>query len=87
MQTEDGKEVGFVQIAGLIARRIVCDLKVGDRVRAGERFGIIRFGSRVDIYLPQGASSTVIEGQTAIAGETVLSDLITDEFPRQGEKR
>ena len=87
VKTEDGKEVGFVQIAGLIARRIVCDLKVGDRVRAGERFGIIRFGSRVDIYLPQGASSTVIEGQTAIAGETVLSDLITDEFPRQGEKR
>ena len=87
VKTEDGKEVGFVQIAGLIARRIVCDLKVGDRVRAGERFGIIRFGSRVDIYLPQGASSTVIEGQTAIAGETVLSDLTTNEFPRQGEKR
>ncbi len=87
VKTDDGKEVAFVQIAGLIARRIVCNSKVGDHVRAGERFGIIRFGSRVDVYLPSGATSAVAEGQIAVAGETILSDLTSDEEARQGETR
>ena len=85
--TDDGKEVAFVQIAGLIARRIICLSKEGDKVRAGERFGIIRFGSRVDVYLPPGATSAVVEGQLAVAGETVLADLTNDEPPRYGETR
>jgi phosphatidylserine decarboxylase len=71
-----GKErVGVVQIAGLIARRIVCFAREGATVGAGERIGMIRFGSRVDVYLPDGARPLVAEGQTAIAGETVIADL------------
>ncbi len=73
--TENGQEIIFVQIAGLIARRIVCELSEGQKVRAGEVFGIIRFGSRVDIYLPEGVESLALEGQRAIGGETVLADL------------
>ena len=75
IKTDDEKEVAVVQIAGLIARRIVCDAKENDIAKAGERFGIIRFGSRVDVYLPQGTSIIVSEGQTAIGGETVLGNL------------
>lgn len=71
-----GGEIAVVQIAGLIARRIVCDLKEGERVWRGNRFGIIRFGSRVDVYLPAGARVLVKEGQNVRAGETVLA-----EFP------
>jgi phosphatidylserine decarboxylase len=67
--------VGVVQIAGLIARRIVPFVKEGDMIATGERFGLIRFGSRVDVYLPIGVVPLVGEGQTAIAGETVLADL------------
>ena len=67
--------VGVVQIAGLIARRIVCFVREGATVGAGERIGMIRFGSRVDVYLPDGVRPLVAEGQTAIAGETVLADL------------
>jgi phosphatidylserine decarboxylase len=71
-----GKErVGVVQIAGLIARRIVCFVREGATVGAGERIGMIRFGSRVDVYLPEGVRPLVAEGQTAIAGETVIADL------------
>lgn len=66
--------VGVVQIAGLIARRIVPFVKEGDMLAAGERFGLIRFGSRVDVYLPAGIVPLVGEGQTAIAGETVLAE-------------
>lgn len=66
--------VGVVQIAGLIARRIVPFVKEGDLLGAGERFGLIRFGSRVDVYLPAGIVPLVGEGQTAIAGETVLAE-------------
>ena len=65
--------VGVVQIAGLVARRIVCFVKEGDRLAAGERIGLIRFGSRLDVYLPVAASILVAEGQTAIAGETVIA--------------
>jgi phosphatidylserine decarboxylase len=70
-----GAQIGVVQIAGLIARRIVCFAREGDTVQAGDRIGLIRFGSRLDVYLPQGATALVAEGQTSIAGETVLADL------------
>jgi phosphatidylserine decarboxylase len=66
--------VGVVQIAGLVARRIVCFVREGQSMTAGERFGLIRFGSRLDIFLPEGAKPLVAEGQTAVAGETVLAD-------------
>ncbi len=74
--------IGVVQIAGLIARRIVCFVEQGDSVDAGERFGLIRFGSRVDVYLPHGARALVAEGTTAIAGETILADFHADEPAR-----
>lgn len=67
-------EIGVVQIAGLLARRIVCFSQIDDRLEAGERFGLIRFGSRLDIYLPEGAVARVSEGQTAFAGETVIAE-------------
>jgi phosphatidylserine decarboxylase len=69
------QRVGLVQIAGLVARRIVCFVRQGATLRAGERIGMIRFGSRVDVYLPDGVRALVAEGQTAIAGETVIADL------------
>src|SRR5580704_9152978 len=71
--------VAVVQIAGLIARRIVPFVREGEEVGAGERIGMIRFGSRVDIYLPEGIKPLVSEGQTAIAGETVIADLAARE--------
>ena len=71
----DGRDIAFVQIAGFVARRIRCDLQEGMTVQAGERFGLIRFGSRVDVYLPYGVTSLVLVGQTTIAGETILADL------------
>ncbi len=74
METTTGKKIAFVQIAGLIARRIVCDLEEGNALQAGERYGIIRFGSRADVYLPLNTSVMVAEGQTAIGGETILAD-------------
>jgi phosphatidylserine decarboxylase len=67
--------IAVVQIAGLVARRIVCFVREGATLGAGERIGMIRFGSRVDIYLPDGVRALVAEGQTAIAGETILADL------------
>jgi phosphatidylserine decarboxylase len=63
-----------IQIAGLIARRIVSFVREGQTIGAGERFGLIRFGSRLDVYLPEGTRPLVAEGQTAVAGETVLAD-------------
>ena len=74
INTGKGK-VGVVQIAGLIARRIVPFVREGASLGAGERIGMIRFGSRVDVYLPEGAKFLVAEGQTAIAGETILADM------------
>ncbi|WP_198378401.1 phosphatidylserine decarboxylase [Neoroseomonas rubea] len=71
----DGRDLAVVQIAGLVARRILCDAKVGDSVQAGDRFGIIRFGSRTDVYLPEGVVPLVSEGQTMIGGETVIAEL------------
>lgn len=75
LQTEKNEKIVFVQIAGLIARRIVCDLEEGMNVKAGQRFGIIRFGSRVDVYLPLHAAPSVSVGQTVIGGETILANL------------
>jgi phosphatidylserine decarboxylase len=71
----DGQTIGIVQIAGLVARRILCDLKDGQSVKTGERFGIIRFGSRLDVYLPAGVTPAVIVGQVSIGGETILADI------------
>ncbi len=84
---EDGTEIGFVQIAGLVARRILCQVSEGDTLQAGQRFGIIRFGSRVDVYLPDGVESLVTVGQTTLAAETVLADLKSNESARVGEIR
>ncbi|MDP2129456.1 MAG: phosphatidylserine decarboxylase [Erythrobacter sp.] len=71
----DGLKIGFTQIAGLVARRIVPFVKPGDMVAKGQRVGLIRFGSRVDIYLPAGTDPKVMIGQTTIAGETVLAEI------------
>jgi phosphatidylserine decarboxylase len=87
LRLEDGQHLVVVQIAGLVARRIRCDLKQGQAVRTGERFGLIRFGSRLDVYLPEGVSPLVAVGQTTIAGETVIADLTGTEAPRHGEER
>lgn len=74
----DGRRYGVVQIAGLVARRILCWTKNGDTLERGERFGLIRFGSRLDIYLPPGATPLVRIGQTMVAGETVIADLTAE---------
>ncbi len=84
--TPDDLTIGVVQIAGLVARRIICDLKEGQSVKTGEKFGIIRFGSRVDIYLPADVLPQVIEGQLAVGGETVIADLKSNESERVGTK-
>ena len=86
METPEGKNLVFVQIAGLIARRIVCDLNVDDSVQAGDRFGIIRFGSRMGVYLPNGVAPQVVVGQRMIGGETILADLQNSGPARQGVK-
>jgi phosphatidylserine decarboxylase len=75
LRLPDGRDLAVVQIAGLIARRILCDIREGDSVQAGDRFGIIRFGSRTDVYLPEGVRPLVVEGQTMIGGETVIAEL------------
>lgn len=87
LTTADGRDIAFVQIAGLVARRIVCNLRQGQRVRTGERFGLIRFGSRADVYLPDGVSALVAPGQCMVGGESVIADLASDEAPRKGEAR
>ena len=74
--------IGVVQIAGLVARRIVSFVREGQSIGAGERFGLIRFGSRLDVYLPEGSKSLVSEGQTAVAGETILADFGSSEQGR-----
>ncbi len=75
MKTKNGKDLCFVQIAGLVARRIVCDAAVGQDYKAGERFGMIRFGSRLDVYLPEGVEPQVVLGQTMVAGESIIANL------------
>lgn len=81
----DGRRIGVVQIAGLIARRIVCRVREGQRLKTGERFGLIRFGSRTDLFLPKGVSPLVSVGQRMIGGETVMADLSSTEGPRGAE--
>jgi phosphatidylserine decarboxylase len=80
----EGPDIACVLIAGLVARRIVCPLLAGQRVAAGERIGIIRFGSRADIYLPPPYVPLVVLGQRMVAGETVLADRAATEPPREG---
>jgi len=82
---DDGTTIGCVQIAGLVARRIVTQVKSGDKCNIGERFGLIRFGSRVDVYLDPSMKPMVIEGQRTIAGETVLADKKSKEKQREGK--
>lgn len=79
-------EIGVVQIAGLVARRIVCWTSQGASLQAGERFGLIRFGSRLDVFLPAGAEPRVSLGQTAIAGETVLAEFGSAKGPTIGRR-
>lgn len=86
LRSTGGKDFAVVQIAGLIARRIICTLNEGQAVETGERLGIIRFGSRVDLYLPEGIDPLVIEGQTVLGGETVIADLQAMEAAREGKK-
>ncbi len=87
LTTPDGHDIAFVQIAGLIARRIQCELAKGQEVRAGMRFGLIRFGSRVDVYLPDGVAPLVALGHKTVAGETVIADVRAQEPARDGEVR
>ena len=82
MKTESGKTIAFVQIAGLVARRIICLAKTGSKYKAGERFGWIRFGSRLDVYLPTDVEPLVCVGQTMTAGETILANLGSEKQER-----
>jgi phosphatidylserine decarboxylase len=84
---DDDQDIAVVQIAGLVARRIKCHVQEGQDLLAGERFGLIRFGSRVDVYLPDGVSPQIVAGQRCVAGETVLADLESDEGARVGAIR
>jgi phosphatidylserine decarboxylase len=79
LEREDGTTVVAVQIAGLVARRIICRAKVGDELGAGERYGLIRFGSRVDVYLPAGSEILTKVGEKVVAGETILARLASRE--------
>lgn len=83
IEMADGRDLGVVQIAGLVARRIVPFVAEGQGLRTGERFGLIRFGSRLDVYLPEGVAPLVDLGQTMVAGETVLADLAGAEPARR----
>ena len=78
IRVADGRKVAVVQIAGLVARRILCFTRVGQTLRMGDRFGLIRFGSRLDVYLPEGVEPQVALGQTMVAGETVIANLSRD---------
>ena len=85
LETPEGVKIGFVQIAGLIARRIVPFVKEGSVLKTGERFGLIRFGSRVDVYLPKDVVPQVVVGQTMVAGETIIARLGTQPTQYNGE--
>lgn len=80
----EGPEIAFVQVAGLLARRIVCELREGQRVAAGQRIGLIRFGSRVDVYCPPPYVTMVVAGQRMIGGETIIADRSAAEPVREG---
>ncbi|MEQ8735080.1 MAG: phosphatidylserine decarboxylase [Rhodospirillaceae bacterium] len=87
VKTEDGKEFAVVQIAGLVARRIRCDVQANQKLETGERIGLIRFGSRVDVYLPPGIHPLVAIGQKMVSAETVIADANSKEEQRLGEVR
>lgn len=87
IETPSGQKVCVVQIAGLIARRILTEVREDQDIKCGSRYGIIRFGSRVDIYLPPGVEPLVCVGQRAIGGETVIADMQSKEARRSGENR
>ncbi len=87
MKTKCGKEIAFVQIAGLVARRIMCEAMEGQEYKAGERFGLIRFGSRLDVYLPEGVEPQVCLGQTMVAGESIIANLMSDAPEVKGVMR
>lgn len=84
VETSKGKTLVCIQIAGMVARRIVCDLQDNQQIVAGERYGIIRFGSRVDVYLPQETQPQVVIGQRMVGGETIIADLSQSMEARQG---
>ena len=86
LEIPDGRQIVLVQIAGLVARRIVSFVQPKQKLRTGQRFGLIRFGSRVDIYLPNGVQPLVCLGQTMVSGETVIADLTSTEHARSGRK-
>ena len=85
LRTATDQELAVVQIAGLVARRIVCWAYDGQKLEAGERYGMIRFGSQVDVYLPEQSRVLAVPGQRAVAGETVLAELNSTEPDRQGD--
>ena len=87
IRSKTGAEVTFVQIAGLVARRIICWVDEGQSLRAGERYGMIRFGSRIDVYLPKGTRLLAIPGQRAVAGETPIAQLDNSQEDQEGEWR
>lgn len=87
LKLASGKEIAVVQIAGLVARRILCEAREGQQLKAGERFGLIRFGSRVDVYLDDSMVPLVCVGQTMVGGETVIAEDGASEQPRSGEVR
>ncbi|WP_296477953.1 phosphatidylserine decarboxylase [Roseinatronobacter sp.] len=87
IEMPDGRKIAVVQIAGLVARRILCEVEEGQVLATGERFGMIRFGSRVDVYLPEGVEPMVALGQTMISAETVIADLTSPEPRRMAEAR
>ena len=87
IHTDYGVDIAVVQIAGLIARRIICWTDEGRTLRTGERYGMIRFGSRVDVYMPKGTRVLAIPGQRAVAGETPLAQLDDSQDDRKGEWR
>ncbi len=84
LETREGADIAVVQIAGLVARRIVCSVEEGQEVVAGQRFGLIRFGSRTDVYLPAGWAALALVGQRVVGGETVIADARAQEPPRRG---
>jgi phosphatidylserine decarboxylase len=86
LEIEGGRMIGVVQIAGLVARRIVKFVGEGERLSAGQRFGLIRFGSRVDVYVPQGVAILASVGQLALAGETVLADMAGPAMQRTSRR-
>lgn len=87
IEMADGRKIAVVQIAGLVARRILCEVEEGSELQTGERFGMIRFGSRVDVYLPDGVEPLVALGQVMISAETVIADLTSLEPRRIAEAR